>query len=178
MVFAARFEGFSNLAQGVGALATSLGIAAGGLWAYLRFRRTPEARTKTSIALEGRWVVLHGDPHGLAEFILRNDGGRSWTAVAESSWIEVTVLRPSDGPQLDGVIDWTFCEYRREQSILEADLELRPGDEWRSTGMFPLPSDATAIQFALKLSVQARRVFYWPEANCVVIPVSKEVAEG
>jgi hypothetical protein len=175
---AADFQNFANLTGGITSIVTGVGIIVGAWWAYVRFSRTPESGPNTSIALEGRWVRLAGKPHAVVQYELLNDGGRPWTGLSESSWVELTVLRPGDSASVNGEVDWDRCEHRSVHSALVTDVELNPTRVYGRAIVCPLPDDALATQIALKLSIETRGKYYWPETSCVVLPHGKEVAEG
>lgn len=188
------YEEWRNITAGAASLATVVGFMAGGVWAWFRFRRTPESRVKIDLTVQldwpaptGSWVVVRVKA--------RNDGGHAWSlwwsdqyayrpaALSgppvltgsgsegeghDYSRVSVWTLARSESNGGSGYADWGELHPSRAELGCE-DIRLRPGDTWTNDILFAVGADPVAIRAGCWVWVRSRRRIYPIERSCVLI---------
>jgi hypothetical protein len=165
-VLALTAEAFSDVAGGVESVLTGVALIIAGVWAYLRFRRTPESRPKVKVDLSASWRCLGDSHYVLANLTATNDGGRRWkvlwgVAADDLSRLGIYVLGSNDRLEVgsSGVaVGWADLRAPEDSAqLLEEDQTLRPADVVNREVLFRLPDDAVAVLVTALLHVRLSR---------------------
>jgi hypothetical protein len=170
-------ESFENYAGGIGNLATALALIIGGVWAYQRFRHTPERRPKFTVDIAADWLELDGAPFVRALVIARNDGGRPcvmlWGLTAnDQTRLGFYCFGASDtlDPGTTGAyVNWVGLRGPDPSApLLDEDVPLRSTDQLKRTVLFRPPDDVVAVLVSVRIYLKARR--RWPFRPRAAVP--------
>ena len=153
---ALTLEQLSDSLRAIAALVTALGVMVAGIWAWRRFRRTPESRSKITLRVEAHWEQTpDGAAHVRVVVSATNDGGRIWTLCQDGSimtcWVHYGTVQ---GAQSDDVDLVRWGEMPNEPSwLLFEDVRLRPADQWIGHYSFLVAEGALAARVTARFQV-------------------------